>query len=164
MTRAAPAKKRNRSAHTAISSMAAPTGLPALALSRRPSSSALASSAVGDLEQEQRAVLRGRLLPGLRRPSSAASTARSTSSAELAGTLRDDLVVGRVHDLGRAPVGGVHELAADELLVRLDAFEGVGHGIGLLGVTGSGGKCRHRSPAAEARPAVRAAERGALRP
>ena len=45
MTRAAPAKKRNRSAQTPISSMAAPTGLPAFALSSRPSLSALASSA-----------------------------------------------------------------------------------------------------------------------
>ena len=44
MTRAAPAKNRNRSTQTVISSIAAPTGLPALALSSRPISSAAASS------------------------------------------------------------------------------------------------------------------------
>ena len=40
----------------------------------------------------------------------------------------DDLVVGRIDDVGRPAVGGVDELAADELLVGLDALEGVGHG------------------------------------
>ena len=44
MTREAPAKNRKRSAQTVISSIAAPTGLPALADSSRPSSSAAASS------------------------------------------------------------------------------------------------------------------------
>ncbi len=82
---------------------------------------------VGDLEEQQRAILRGRLLPRrerrlgrVDRPIHVLGGARRDA--------RDGLVVGRVHDLGRAPVGGIHELAADELLIRLDALEGVGHG------------------------------------
>ena len=52
--------------------------------------------------------------------------------------LRDDLVVGRVDDVGGPAIGGVDELPADELLVGLDALEGVGHGKASWGVTGRG--------------------------
>ena len=135
MTRAAPAKKRKRSAQTAISSMAAPTGLPALALSSRPSSSALASMRVGDLQQEQGSILRGRLLPGLE-----GGLGRVDRAVDVLGRagrhVRDDLVVRRIDDLGRPAVGGIDELAADELLIGLDSLEGVGHGMASWGVTG----------------------------
>ena len=86
MTRDAPAKNRNRSAQTAISSMAAPTGLPALALSSRPSSSARASSASAILSRSSERSC-GVVFFQLWKAVSAALTARSTSSFELAGTL-----------------------------------------------------------------------------
>ena len=87
---------------------------------------------------------------------SAASTARSTSSAELAGTLAMTWSLAGLMTSAVAPVGGVDELAADELLVGLDALEGVGHGSASWGVTGRTGECRHPSPGAVVRPAVRA--------
>ena len=127
MTRAAPAKNRNRSAQTAISSMAAPTGLPALALSSRPSSSALASiaSAILSISSERSCgVVFFHDLEGGR--------GCLDGPIDILGRARrdvgDDLVTGRVDDVCRAAVGRVHELATDELLVRLDSLEGVGHG------------------------------------
>ncbi len=96
---------------------------------------------VGDLEQEQRAVLRGRLLPGLERR--VGGLDRAVDVLVRAGRdVRDRLVVGRVDDLGRAAVGGIDELAADELLVGLDALGDVGHrgvlleGDGVVSVHG----------------------------
>ena len=84
--RAAPAKNRNRSTHTVISSIAAPTGLPAFWLSSRPSSSARASSESAILRRSR---LRscGVVFFQLWNAVSAASTARFTSSAADAGTL-----------------------------------------------------------------------------
>ena len=86
MTRAAPAKKRNRSAQTPISSMAAPTGLPAFALSSRPSTSALASRASATLSSSSDRSC-GVVFFQVSNAVAAAATARSTSSVELAGTL-----------------------------------------------------------------------------
>ena len=63
--RAAPAKNRNRSTQTAISSIAAPTGLPAFCALEPAELVAARLEGVGDLEEEQRAVLRRRVLPGL---------------------------------------------------------------------------------------------------
>jgi hypothetical protein len=82
---------------------------------------------VGELEQEQRAVLRGRLLPGL-----VGLRGRLHGAIDVFGSARrhvgDDLVVRRVDDLGGATVRGVDERATDELLVGLDALERFGHG------------------------------------
>ena len=102
MTRAAPAKNRNRSTHTEISSIAAPTGLPAFWLSSRPISSAARLERVGDLEQDQAAVLGRRLLPGLeclrrrRRP-------RGRRPRRSSRDFGDDLAVGRVLDVEVSP-------------------------------------------------------------
>ena len=85
ITRHAPAKKRNRSAQTAISSIAAPTGLPALALSRRPSSSAFDLRASATLSRSSERSC-GVVFFQVSNAVAAALTARSTSSAELAGT------------------------------------------------------------------------------
>src|SRR5436190_3774321 len=84
-SRAAPAKKRRLSTTTGTSSIAAPTGLPALRLSSRPISSPRASIASASL---RRAFDRS---PGVAAPHAgnafaAAWTARSTSSAALLGT------------------------------------------------------------------------------
>jgi hypothetical protein len=121
IVRAAPAKKRNRSTLVDISSIAAPTGFPAFALV----GSGL--ELVGELEQEQRAVLRGRLLPGFE-----CLRGRLHGAIDVFGSARrhvgDDLVVRRVDDLGGATVRGVDERATDELLVGLDALERFGHG------------------------------------
>ena len=86
MTREAPAKNRKRSAQTVISSIAAPTGLPALADSSRPSSSAAASSESAILSRIR---LRswGVVFRHVWNAVSAALTARSTSSFADAGTL-----------------------------------------------------------------------------
>ena len=65
MTRAAPAKNRKRSTQTVISSIAAPTGLPAFWLSRRPELVGPSLEGVRELEQEQAAVLRRGVLVGL---------------------------------------------------------------------------------------------------
>ena len=97
---------------------------------------------VGDLEQEQRAVLRASSSSRSGTRCRPRSTARSTSSAGAGRDARDGLVVGRVDDLGRAAVGGIDELAADELLVGLDALGDVGHrgvlleGDGIVSVHG----------------------------
>ena len=112
--------------------MASGVGLPALRLSSRPSSSARASSAS--------AILRSRRLRSwgvvsrqLSNALAAAVTARSTSSAPLAGHLGDHLVAGRVDDVERLARWRVDELAADELLVGLHSTRVVGHGGCLLG-------------------------------
>ena len=85
-TRAAPAKNRNRSTQVRISSIAAPTGLPAFWLSSRPISSAAASSESAILSRIR---LRscGVVFFQVAYACSAALTARSTSSAALPGTL-----------------------------------------------------------------------------
>ena len=70
---------------------------------------ALGLERVGDLEEEQRAVLGRRLLP--RREGRLGGIDRAVDV--LGGArrdLRDDLVVGRVDDVGRPAVGGVDEL------------------------------------------------------
>ena len=82
---------------------------------------------VGDLEQQERAVLRRRLLVRLE-----GRRGGLDGAVHVLGRARrdvgDDLVIGRVDDVGRLAVRGVDELAADELLVGLDALERVGHG------------------------------------
>ena len=86
MTRAAPAKKRRLSTTTGISSIAAPTGLPAFFDSRRPSSSARASMASASLSSIP---LRsaGVVCRQVSKAVAAAFAARSTSSAPDAWTL-----------------------------------------------------------------------------
>jgi len=85
ITRAAPAKKRRLSTITGISSIAAPTGLPAFRLSSRPSSSARASIASASLS---RARLRswGVVCCHVSNALAAALTTRSTSSGPDAWT------------------------------------------------------------------------------
>ena len=155
ITRAAPAKKRRLSTVTGISSIAAATGLPAFFDSRRPSSSARASSPSASF---RRARLRsaGVVCCQVSKAVAAASTARSTSSALGRLDLGDDLAVGRVLDVERRARGRVDPLAADELLVGLDALEDVGH-------RGASCACGQSSltdvttsyAAAEVRPALR---------
>jgi ParB family chromosome partitioning protein len=82
---------------------------------------------VGDLEQQQRAILRGRPLPALER-----GLGRVHGAVDVLLRARwdigDDLVVGRVHDFDRATVRRIDEIATDELLVCLGSFERLGHG------------------------------------
>ena len=85
MTRAAPAKNRKRSAQTAISSIAAPTGLPAFADSSRPSSS-LEASSESAIFRRSRLRSWGVVCFHVWNAVSAAFTARSTSSFADAGT------------------------------------------------------------------------------
>ena len=68
----------------------------------------------------------------------------------------DDLVVGRVDDIGRPPVGGLHELAADELLVGLHAVEDVGHLGASWALAVRRKSVGHPSPEREVRPITRA--------
>ena len=85
ITRPAPAKKRRLSTTTGISSMAAPTGLPAFFDSSRPSSSARASIASASLS-----IIRlrswGVVCCQVSKARAAALAARSTSSAPEAWT------------------------------------------------------------------------------
>ena len=136
----------------AISSMAAPTGLPAFGALEPAELVGLGLERIGDLEQQQRAVLRRRLLPGLE-----GRRGRLDRAVDVLGRagrdVRDDLVVGRVDDVGRPAVGGIHELAADELLVRLDALEGVGHwGASWMVHRSAGSSAVHRSASRSAVP------------
>ena len=85
ITRQAPAKKRNRSELVAISSMAAPIGLPVWLDSSRPSSSAFASMMSAILSSARLRVW-GVVRLQVSKAASAASTARSTSSWPEAGT------------------------------------------------------------------------------
>ena len=128
--RAAPAKKRNRSTHTVISSIAAPTGLPAFWLSSRPSSSARASRASAIFRRSSERSW-GVVFFHVANALSAAFTARSTSSDALGRHVGDDLAVRRVLDLERLAARRVDERAVDQLLVGLDALHDVGH-LGLL--------------------------------
>ncbi len=87
---------------------------------------------VGDLEHQERAILRRRLLPGLE------GLGRGVHRAvdvllRARRDVGDDLVVGRVDDVRGAPVGGIHEVPADELLVGLHCLERVGQRRVLLG-------------------------------
>jgi len=111
---------------TGISSIATPTGLPAFFDSSRPISSARSSHGVGELEQHQAPLGRCRVLPGFE-----GSSGRVGGAIDVLGIgrldLGDDLAVGRVLDVERLARGGVHPLAADVLLVGLDALEDVGH-------------------------------------
>ncbi len=100
---------------------------------------------VGDLEHQQGAILRRRLLPGLERGRGGAHGAVHVL-LRARRDVRDDLIVGRVDDIGGAAIRGVHEVATDELLVGLDGRERVGHGASLLGRGGVRGECRHPSP------------------
>ena len=86
---------------------------------------------IGDLEQDQAAILRRRLAPGLERLVGGLDRPVDV----LVGGRRhlgDHLAVGRVLDVERLARRGVDELAADELLVGLDALDDVGHVGGLL--------------------------------
>ena len=83
---------------------------------------------VGDLEQQQASGPAGVVCFQVSNALSAASTARSTSSCELAGTLAMTSSLAGLTTSAVLPVGGVDEVAADELLVGLDSFEGLGHG------------------------------------
>ena len=72
----------------------------------------------------------------------------------------DDLVVGRVDDLGGASIGGVDELPTDELLLCLDLLEGIGHEGASWMVHRSAGRrpsivARAGAPSRHARRAVR---------
>ena len=100
---------------------------------------------IGQLEQQQRAILRRRLLPGLE-----GGRGRPDGAIHVLGRAgRDDpdgLVVGGVDDVRRPAVGGIHELATDELLVGLDALEGVGHwGASWVIHRSAGSSAVHRS-------------------
>ena len=85
ITRQAPAKKRNRSELTAISSTATPTGLPVWLDSSRPSSSAFASR-MSAILSNARLRAWGVVRLQVSKAASAASTARLTSSWPEAGT------------------------------------------------------------------------------
>ena len=72
--------------------------------------------------------------------------------------LGDDLAVGRVLDVERLARRRIDPFAVDELLVRLDALEDVGHRFGPSGsVVGTNGQSMvsHRTPRAERRPGQR---------
>ena len=91
---------------------------------------------VGELEQEQRAILRGRVLVALER----GRGRRDRAVHVLLGTggdAADHLVVGRVDDLGRPSVGSADEVAADELLIGLHSLERLGHRGASSEVNGS---------------------------
>ena len=135
ITRAAPAKKRRLSTMTGISSIAAPTGLPALRLSRRPSSSARASIASASLS---RARLRswGVVCCHVSNALAAALTARSTSSGPEAWTWAITWPLAGFSTSRVWPVGAVDPVAADELLVGRRLLEGVGHVAGSSGRSG----------------------------
>ena len=81
---------------------------------------------VCELQQQERTILRGRLLVALeglcRRLGRAVDVLLGAR-----GHAADDLVVGGIDDVRRAAVGRLDELTADELPVGLDSFEGVGH-------------------------------------
>ena len=126
ITRQAPAKNRNRSDEVVISSIAAPVGLPVWLDSRRPSSSAF-SSMMSAILSSARLRVWGVVSDHDSKAVAAASTARSTSARARRGDGRDDLARGRVLDVQRLPRRRVDPLAADELLVRLDGVEGLGH-------------------------------------
>ena len=85
MTLHAPAKKRNRSELTDISSMAAPTGFPVWLDSSRPSSSAFASR-MSAILSSARLRAWGVVRLHVSKAVSAASTARSTSTWPEDGT------------------------------------------------------------------------------
>jgi hypothetical protein len=106
---------------------------------------------IGDLEEQQRAVLRRGLLPALERRLGGVDGAIDVL-LRARGNVGDDLVIGRVDDLGGPAVGRVDEVAADELLVGLGSFERLGHGGASWAVTGRVGKCRHPSPETVTRP------------
>ena len=100
---------------------------------------------IGQLEQQQRAILRRRLLPGLE-----GGRGRPDGAIHVLGRagrdIADGLVVGGVDDVRRPAVGGIHELATDELLVGLDALEGVGHwGASWVIHRSAGSSAVHRS-------------------
>ena len=82
---------------------------------------------VGDLEQQQRAVLRCRVLPFLERGGRGVDSPVDVL-LRARRDVGDHLVVGGVDDLGRLAVGSIDEVAADELLVGLGSFERLGHG------------------------------------
>ena len=81
---------------------------------------------VGELEEHPAALGRGRVLPGLERRGGGVGGAVHVLRARRLD-LGDDLAVGRVLDVERLAGRGVDPLAADELLVGLDALEDVGH-------------------------------------
>ena len=88
---------------------------------------------VGDLEQHQAAVLRRRLAPGLERCVGGVDGPVDVLLVRRRH-LRDDLAVRRVLDVEGLARRRLDELAADELLVGLDALDDVGH-FGLPLVT-----------------------------
>ena len=98
---------------------------------------------VGQLEHQQAAVLGRRVLPASRRRVAAAL--RGPIDVLRPGRLDvgDDLSVGRVLDGQRLAAGAVDPGSADELLVGLDALEGVGHGT----ASWAGGLSRGRDQA-----------------
>ena len=90
---------------------------------------------VRDLQQDQRAVLGRRVLPGLEGGLGGVHRAIDV----LGGArrhVRDDLGVRRVLDLEGLAARRRDELAVDELLVRLDPLHHVGHGDLLIGLSG----------------------------
>ena len=126
-TRQAPAKNRNRSELVVISSMAAGIGLPVWLDSRRPSSSAFSSRMSAILSSARLrvwgVVRPQRLEGGLRRVDRAVHVRLARGR-----DVRDDSAVGRVLDRDRLAGGRVDPLPPDELLVRLDSIERLGHG------------------------------------
>ena len=89
MVRTAPAKKRKQSTIAGISSLqhARCCGLPQFSASSAAKASASRLDAVGELQQQRRALGRRGARPGLRRPSRAAATAASTCAGEASGSL-----------------------------------------------------------------------------
>ena len=125
---------------TGISSIAAPTGLPAFLRLEPAELVGPRLDGVGELQQRQAALLGRGLAPGLE-----GGFGGFDRPVDVLGARRldigDDLLVGRVLDLERLAGGGVDPLAADELLVGLDAFGDVGHlGCLLGGRDGAGGR------------------------
>ena len=126
-TRQAPAKKRNRSEETAISSIAAWVGLPVWRDSRRPSSSALASRMSAILSSARLRVWGVVSDQRLERVRRRVDGPVDVLLARTPGRARRLHVGRRVLDDERLAGRGVDPLAADELLVRLH-----GHGAGGL--------------------------------
>ena len=81
---------------------------------------------VGELEQHPAALGRGRVLPGLERGRGGVRGAIDVLGAGRLD-LGDDLAVGGVLDIERLARRRIDPFAPDELLIRLDALEDVGH-------------------------------------